>query len=136
MGPSRELEEIRHPMGVRGHEHLTRPHRTLASAALATIAALAACGCSSAPRCDRPEGPDPLDASLGITRTEAAASHRFISIENYRYLIPADRDEVEIVVSVNGREVWRRTVRHEPYIEIPEVEAIPVPADLERAAEF
>ena len=123
-------------MDVLGHERVTKSQRTLASAALATIAALAAGGCASPPRCDRTDRPDPWYASLGITWTEDAASRRFITIENSSYLIPIGRDEVEIVVRVNGTEVWRRTVRRERYINMPEVEAMDVPTDLERAAEF
>jgi hypothetical protein len=107
---------------MRAHrrQRLTGSRRLFVSTALAAIALLAACGCASERRCG------PTDVF----------SDTFIAIENCRYLIPPGRSEVEAVLSVNGRELWRATVRNNAYRTNPGVDVVYAPRDLEQAARY
>ena len=102
------------------NQHLTSSRRTAPAAALAAVALLAAGGCESDPRCGNLDSKDPT----------------FIGLEEDQNLIPAGREQVEVVLSVNGRELWRSTVRRHERKTSPDVEIVYPPSDLPRAANF
>jgi hypothetical protein len=113
-------DQMELPMHMHGRPSLTRTRRTAAAVALAAIALFAAPGCASARHCG------PID---NYTDT-------FIAIENARYLIPSGRNEVEVVLSLNGRELWRGTVRPTGYLTNPAVDIVYPPSDLAEAAQY
>ena len=90
--------------------------------------ALSACAasCASAQTDD-----DPLAFAKASEGAETS-----IVIGNRTNLIPPGRDEVDVVVSVEGREIWRAVVRREDCRTIPEVDQLRVPADLPDVCEY